>query len=394
MILGITGGIAAYKAAFLASLLTHLGVTVHAVMTRAATEFITPLTLQSLTKQPVYLDVFDERDPGAIAHIALADQASAIIVAPATADIIARVAHGLGDDMLTTILLAATCPVIFAPAMNVHMYENKIVQANLEILRQAGYHVAEPGVGPLACGYEGRGRLMEPPDIVEYLEMILTRKHFSGKSVLVTAGPTKERIDPVRFISNDSTGTMGYSLAQMAWRMGAKVTLVSGPVGIPAPIGVDLVKVESAQDMLDEVTRRLADADVVIKTAAVADFRPETVSSLKIKKQNRDALTLSLVKNPDILQHISHFKAKHTYVVGFAAETHDTDLYARKKLHEKDLDLLVLNDVLEEGAGFGTGTNRVTLYDRSGEVTEVPKAPKLEIAQSILMHVATKLQTP
>ncbi len=389
IVLGITGGIAAYKAAMLASALTKRGARVQTVMTRHATQFITPLTLQSVTRQPVFVDMFDERDPSRIAHIALADDADLVVVAPATADAIARVAHGAGDDMLTTMLLATRVPVILAPAMNVHMYENPIVQRNLSILREVGFYVAEPGVGPLACGYTGRGRLMEPDEIVEFIDMVLTPKRLAGRTVLVTAGPTRERIDPVRYLSNDSTGTMGYALAQMAWRMGAKVTLVTGPAAKEPPMGVETVAVYSAQEMLRAVVERVPNNDIVIKSAAVADYRPVQAATVKIKKTDQE-LRLDLVRNADILQAVRAVRNSSTYVVGFAAETHDVDYYARKKLQEKELDMLVLNDILEEGAGFGDTTNRVTLYFADGAVLPLGLAPKLAVAGDILSHVASR----
>ena len=283
IVLGITGGIAAYKAAMLASLLTKRGAKVITVMTKGATAFITPLTLQSLTHQPVYTDIFDERDPSRITHIDLADSTDLVVVAPATADFIARAAHGMADDLLSAVLLATTAPVLVAPAMNVHMYAHPIFLQNLDRLRDAGYYVAEPGVGPLACGYTGKGRLMEPDEIVEFMDMVLTAKQLSGKRVLITAGPTRERIDPVRYLSNDSTGTMGYALAQMAWRMGAVVTLISGPVAIKPPLGVDVVSVESASAMREEVLSRASEQDTIIMAAAVADYRPSVVSDRKLK---------------------------------------------------------------------------------------------------------------
>ncbi len=391
IILGITGGIAAYKAAILASALTKRKARVTTLMTRAATKFITPLTLQSLTREPVYEDVFDERNPTRITHIELADEADLVVVAPATADALSRIAHGIGDDMLTTVLLATRAPVVLAPAMNVHMYENKIVQNNMRLLMDAGYHIAEPGVGPLACGYTGKGRLMEPDDLIEFIEMVLTEKPLRGEHVLVTAGPTRERIDPVRYLSNDSTGTMGYALAQMAWRMGAKVTLISGPVNKPPLMGVELISVTSAAEMHDVVMRQLPFASILLKAAAVADYRPEVQSELKLKKQGSDPYKLTLVQNQDILKAIHDLPAHSCFVVGFAAETHDADYYARKKLDEKGLDLLILNNVLEPGAGFGETTNRVALFYPDGSVETLPLAPKLDVAHDILLAVAREM---
>ncbi len=390
IVLGITGGIAAYKAAMLASLLTKRGAKVITVMTKGATAFITPLTLQSLTHQPVYTDIFDERDPSRITHIDLADSADLVVVAPATADFIARAAHGMADDLLTAVLLATTAPVLMAPAMNVHMYAHPIFLQNLERLRDAGYYVAEPGVGPLACGYTGKGRLMEPDEIVEFMDMVLTAKRLSGKRVLITAGPTRERIDPVRYLSNDSTGTMGYALAQMAWRMGAVVTLVSGSVAIKPPLGVDVVNVESASAMREEVLSRASEQDTIIMAAAVADYRPSVVSDRKLKK-DEGSRTIELVKNPDILMDLREVKGRHTFVVGFAAETHDAEFYAKKKLRDKGADMLVLNNVLEPGAGFGPGTNKVTVFFADDTVVEVGKQLKLGVAQELLTMIADRL---
>jgi len=387
IVLGISGGIAAYKAASLASLLTKRGATVRTVMTQGATEFITPLTLQSVTRQPVYVDVYDERDPAQITHIALADAADLVVVAPATADLIARAAQGSAGDMLTALLLATRAPVVLAPAMNVHMWDHPLVKRNLMVLQEIGYKVAEPGVGPLACGYNGQGRLMEPDDIAEYLEMSLTPKVLSGRRVLVTAGPTRERIDPVRYLSNDSTGAMGYAVAQAAWRAGADVTLVSGAAGRTPPLGVEIVGVESAADLLSAVSSRMAQTDLLIMAAAVADYRPVTAQTRKIKKHD-DELTLQLTKNPDVLLHVQGLRKAGALVVGFAAETHDGDYYARQKLAAKALDVLALNNVLEPGAGFGEGTNRLTLYFRDGRVEPLALADKLDVATNLIERVA------
>ena len=392
IILGVSGGIAAYKAASLASLLVKRGIRVQTVMTKAATEFITPLTLQSLTKEPVYVDVLAEQDPARISHVALADEADAVVIAPASADLIARAAHGLADDMLTTILLAARCPVIVAPSMNVHMYENPLVQRNLQTLRDIGYVIAEPDEGLLACGYEGKGRLMEPHDIAEILEGVLSPKPLLGKTVLVTAGPTLERIDPVRYVTNDSTGTMGYTLARCAWRMGADVTLVSGKVNLSAGIGIKLVQAESALAMQREVIKRVGHADLLIMAAAVADYRPLITYDHKWKKTDDvDTVEVAMVRNPDILSSLQGHYKPGAFSIGFAAETHDVDQHARKKLIDKGVDLLVVNNVLEPGAGFGTGTNRVDLYYRDGAVEALPLAPKSDVAKMILERAASRL---
>ena len=387
IILGVCGGIAAFKAAALASMLTKRGDLVRTVMTEGATKFVAPLTFQSLTRQPVYTDVFDERDPARIAHIGLADEADAIVVAPATADAIGRIAHGLGDDMLTTTLLAARCPVILAPAMNVHMYDNPIVRRNLDLLSAAGYLVAEPGVGLLACGYTGKGRLMEPEEIVEFLDMALSDKPFAGRRIVVTAGPTRERIDPVRYLTNDSSGKMGYALARAAWRMGAEVTLISGPSCLKEPLGVRFVGVESARDMLREVERHARGCDVLVMAAAVADLRPLSARQEKIKKADFPQ-ALEWTANPDILSAVREWPDRPARVVGFAAETHDGERYAREKLAGKGLDVIALNNVLEPGAGFGADTNRIVLYFADGSAHALPFSSKDEVADGLLRRVA------
>lgn len=392
IVLGISGGIAAYKAAGLASLLVKQGFQVQTVMTKAATEFITPLTLQALTKQPVYVDVLAEQDPTRISHVAMADQADAIIIAPATADVIARIAHGLADDMLTSILLVARCPVIVAPSMNVHMYEHPLVQKNLRVLRELGYIIAEPDEGMLACGYVGKGRLLEPSDLAEILSFALSPKPLQGKKILVTAGPTKERIDPVRYVTNDSTGTMGYALARCAWKLGAHVTLLSGAVNLLPGIGIDVISVSSAIHLQEEVEKRIAEVDMFIMTAAVADYRPQTTYDYKWKKTDDvDTVTWTMVRNPDILVSLKGKYKPGAYVIGFAAETHDVDRYARKKLVDKGVDLLVVNNVLEYGAGFGTGTNRVDLYFQDGRTTALPLASKMDVATMILQQALVRM---
>ncbi len=390
IVLGVSGGIAAFKAAALASRLTQMGNRVIVVMTRGAQQFVTPLTFQSLTHQAVYCDVFDEQDPSRIAHIALADEADLVLVAPATADILARAAHGLADDMLSSLLLAATCPVAFIPAMNVHMYEHPIVQHNLQTLERYGYFVAQTGTGSLACGYEGRGRLLEPDEIVEYAEMALAKKLLAGRRVLVSAGPTIERIDPVRYLTNDSTGTMGHALARAAWRMGARVTLVAGPTCLAPPLGVETVAVRSALEMREAVLGRLAGLDLLVMAAAVADYRPATVESQKIKKRD-EKLQLELVRNPDILGEVATHPDRPACVIGFAAETHDTERYAEDKLVRKRLDAIIANDVMEPGAGFGGSTNRVTIHMRDGQPEQLPLMDKQDVAWEVLARAAQRL---
>lgn len=286
IILGISGGIAAYKAATICSRLVSLGAEVHVMMTESAAKFITPLTLQTLSKNPVHIDTFEERNPEVVTHIDLADRADAILLAPATANVIAKLAHGLADDMLSTTMLAATCPIVIAPAMNVHMYEHPAVVHNIELLMQRGVQFIEPGTGQLACGYVAKGRLAEPEDIVATLDQWLNQpKLLAGKKVLVTAGGTIERLDPVRYLTNDSSGKMGFAVAQAAQEQGAEVTVIAGRTSAPAPQGVELVQVESAEDMLQAVLARFETSDIVIKSAAVADYRPKVIHNQKLKKQ-------------------------------------------------------------------------------------------------------------
>lgn len=391
ILLGICGGIAAYKAAALCSKLVQAGAKVNVIMTESATKFIAPLTLQTLSREPVAIDTFDEKDPTVVNHIHLADHADLVIVAPATANMIAKLAYGLADDMLSTTLLATTAPILIAPAMNVHMYAHPAVQQNMRILADRGVRYVEPGTGQLACGYVGKGRLAEPEDIVA-----ATYEHFGktkllqGLRIVVTAGGTKERIDPVRYISNDSSGKMGYAIAEAARDYGAEVTLVSAADTIQSPAGIETVPVQSAQNMMDEVISRYDTADVVIKAAAVSDYRMKEVHSQKIKK-TREELTLTLVKNPDILQTLGS-KKQHQFLVGFAAETTDVERYAMDKLQRKNCDLIVANDVTMDGAGFGTDTNIVNVYDKQGLTLSLPMLSKREVAEQLLKLIADRLK--
>jgi phosphopantothenoylcysteine decarboxylase/phosphopantothenate--cysteine ligase len=397
IILGITGGIAAYKAAALTSKLTQKGAEVHVIMTASAKQFITELTLQSLSKQRVYSDTFQERDPSSISHIDLADSADLVLIAPATANIIAKMAHGLADDMLSTTLLAATAPVMVAPAMNVHMYQHPAVLSNIDTLYNRGVHFIEPGEGLLACGYVGKGRLEEPEAIVKVVENFFALQNdkksgpLAGKKVVVTAGGTVERIDPVRYISNDSSGKMGFALARAARAMGAEVTLIAARTDEAPPRDADirLVRVESAQDMYEAVTERWADCDILIKAAAVADYRPRHSAESKIKKSG-DTMTLELVKTTDILESLGKMKDKQ-FLIGFAAETGNAEYYAKDKLVRKNLDLIVANDVAVEGAGFGTDTNIVSVYDADGLVLDLPLASKDEVARRVLQLAAERV---
>ncbi|QAV26427.1 bifunctional phosphopantothenoylcysteine decarboxylase/phosphopantothenate--cysteine ligase CoaBC [Neobacillus thermocopriae] len=391
ILLCVTGGIAVYKAAALTSKLVQAGANVKVVMTEAACQFVTPLTFQALSKNEVYIDTFDEKKPHVIAHIDLADWAHVVLVAPATANTIAKLAHGLADNMVTTILLATKAPVWIAPAMNVHMYEHPAVQQNMRTLQSFGYRFIEPAEGMLACGYVGKGRLEEPETIVTLLEQHFATNHIlKGKKVLVTAGPTREKLDPVRFFSNHSTGKMGYALAEAARDFGADVVLISGPTALPSPPGVQMIRVESAQHMYEEVMNHFHDSDIVIKTAAVADYRPKYVADNKIKKQQGD-YTVVLERTIDILQTLGEQKT-HQFLVGFAAETNDVEQYAKDKLARKNADMIVANNVVQEGAGFGTDTNIVTLFKRDGTTKQLPLLPKSEVAKEILREVHREIE--
>lgn len=398
VLLGVTGGIAAFKAASLCSKLVQQGAEVRVIMTESATRFVTELTLQALSKHPVYTDTFDEKNPQVIAHIDLADWADLVLIAPATANIIAKMAVGLGDDMLSTTLLATEAKIMLAPAMNVHMYTHPTVTRNLAELAARGVLMIEPGSGQLACGYTGKGRMEEPENIVAAVEAYFARREraaqrpLTGRKVVVTAGGTIERLDPVRYITNDSSGKMGFAIAKAALDLGAEVTLVMGRTDAAPPIhreGLSLVRVESAQDMYEAVQGLWADTDILVKAAAVADYRPKQAAERKIKKSG-DSMTLELVKNIDILEALGRNKTKQ-FLIGFAAETDHLEEHAMDKLRRKNCDLLVANDVTAEGAGFGTDTNIVHVYDANGLVLSIPRAPKEEIGLAILELVAARL---
>ncbi|OMF11196.1 bifunctional 4'-phosphopantothenoylcysteine decarboxylase/phosphopantothenoylcysteine synthetase [Paenibacillus amylolyticus] len=401
IVLGVTGGIAAYKAATLCSRLVQKGADVHVIMTASATQFITELTLQTLTRNTVYTDTFDEREPAVVSHIHLADLADLVLVAPATANVIAKMAHGMADDMLSTTLLATTAPVMIAPAMNVHMYDHPAVKHNMNLLVERGAMMIEPGEGLLACGYVGKGRLEEPESIVDVVERFFEQREsadrarqgqaslLQGKKVVVTAGGTIERIDPVRYITNDSSGKMGFAIAAAARDLGADVKLVMGSTQAKPPENVELIPVQSAQDMYEAVTREWDDADIVVKAAAVADYRPKEVYTEKIKKKG-DTLSLELVKNIDILETLGKQKT-HQFLIGFAAETQSVEMYAREKLERKNCDLIVANDVTRTGAGFGTDTNAVHIYDREGLVEELPVIAKDDVAHRLLRIAAERI---
>jgi phosphopantothenoylcysteine decarboxylase / phosphopantothenate---cysteine ligase len=394
ILLCVTGGIAVYKAAALTSKLTQAGANVRVILSDSATEFVTPLTFQALSRNEVYTHTFDEKDSKKIAHIDLADWADLILVGPATANVIGKIANGIADNMITTTLLAATSPVWIAPAMNVHMYQHPAVIRNIETLKQYGYSFIEPGEGYLACGYIGKGRLEEPETIVakmsDFFDRSSEKLNLVGKTIIITAGPTKEKIDPVRYISNHSTGKMGYAIAEEAQKAGARVLLISGPVSLTPPKGVQLIMVESAQEMYDEVLSRFAEADIVIKSAAVADYRPKTYVDHKIKKQPGEQV-IELERTKDILLELGQKKDKQI-LIGFAAETDHVEEYAQKKLKTKNADMIVANNLHQEGAGFGTDTNIVTFYKKDGSSKCLPKLSKNEVAGKILEEASFLLK--
>jgi phosphopantothenoylcysteine decarboxylase/phosphopantothenate--cysteine ligase len=390
VILGVTGGIAAYKAAALCSKLTQAGVDVRVIMTVSATKFVQPLTFQTLSRRPVMIDTFDDHDASGVQHIDLADAAHLIVIAPATANIIGKLANGIADDMLTTTVLASLAPVLIAPAMNVHMYDHPAVRHNLAILKQRGIQLFDPGAGQLACGYVGKGRMAEPEQLFERIAALLSdHKPLQGKRVLVTAGGTLERIDPVRYLTNDSSGKMGYAFAEVAKALGAEVSLISGRTVLSPPDGIQVVHIESAQEMLDAVLEQFTNTDIVIKAAAVADYRPASAAGNKIKKSS-DSLQLQLVKNPDILQILGERKTSQ-FIVGFAAETDNLVQNALDKVRRKRCDLLVANDVTQSGAGFGTNTNIVTLFDGQGVIEELPLMDKHQVARHVMELVAERI---
>jgi len=389
----ITGGIAAYKAADLVRRLIKQGAEVRVAMTKAATEFITPYTLQILSKNEVFTNVFEDKDPAEVSHIHLADWSELAVVAPATANVMAKMAHGIADDFVTTTLLATTAPVFIVPAMNTHMLENPATVRNWERLEQDGHFVMEPDTGFLAEGYEGRGRFPEPEAIVEAIQEYLIRQQtdlpLRGKKVVVTAGGTKERIDPVRYITNDSSGKMGYQLAMAARDKGAKVVLISASTQLKHPFGMEVVAVESAQQMSDAVFKEFESADIVIMAAAVSDYTPETQATQKIKKKENQ-MVISLAKTQDILATMGQQKS-HQFLVGFAAETHDVAEYAMGKLEKKNADMIVANDVSKPHAGFNKETNEVTLFSKDTPPIELSVRSKRDIADSIIQEVIQKL---
>ncbi|MBR2593373.1 MAG: bifunctional phosphopantothenoylcysteine decarboxylase/phosphopantothenate--cysteine ligase CoaBC [Firmicutes bacterium] len=383
VVLGVTGSIAAYKMANLASMLIKLNCDVHVLMTKNATNFINPITFETLTRNKCIVDTFDREFEFDVKHISLAQKADVFMIAPASANIIGKMANGIADDMLSTTVLAAECPKIVSPAMNTHMFDNRIVQDNMKKLEDYGFIIIPPDSGVLACRDVGRGKLPSENVLLEYiLKEIQCEKDLVGKKILVTAGPTRESIDPVRYITNHSTGKMGYAIAKMAMRRGADVTLVSGPADLEPPMFMEFVPIESAEDMFREVTKRSDSCDIIIKAAAVADFTPETVSDEKIKKKEV-GMTIPLKRTKDILKYLGEHKKEGQLLCGFAMETSNLVENARKKLDSKNVDMIAGNSLRDTGAGFGTDTNKITLVTRDG-LTELPLISKEEVANVIL----------
>jgi len=384
IVLGITGGIAAYKAADIASKLTQAGARVEVVMTEAATKLITPLTLRNIIHRPVVTDMFEMASEYSVEHVALAEAADVVLIAPATANTIARLAAGIADNMLGCIVLATKAPVIISPSMNDIMYQNSVTQENLAKLKARGFTIIEPEYGRLASGKMGKGRLPETGKIIGVIERVLgQKKDLDGKHIVVTAGGTREPIDPVRHIGNRSSGKMGYALAEAARDRGAEVTLITAPASLPEPSGVKVIKVKTAVEMKEAVVGAVKKADALLMAAAVADYQPKAIAKSKIKKESKQGLTLELVKTPDILSEVTGNFIK----VGFAAESENMVANAKKKLREKRLDMIVANDITQADSGFDVDTNRVTLIDKKGKVEELPLMSKREVAEKILDKV-------
>ncbi len=391
VLLGVTGGIAAYKAASLASLLVKQHANVEVIMTENATKFITPLTFEQLTGNRTITDTFDRNFQHQTEHISLSKRADLVLIAPATANVCAKLAHGLADDMLTTTVLACKCPRLISPAMNTNMYENPVTQDNLKLLKKYGWEVISPASGRLACGDVGAGKLPEPEELVQYIlkEIALTHD-LSGKTVLVTAGPTREALDPVRFLSNHSTGKMGYSIAYMAMLRGARVLLISGPSALNSPSFVERIDVVSAQDMFEAVTKHASEADYVFKAAAVADYTPAAYSTSKIKKKD-DCLSISLDRTQDILKYLGETKTSRQIICGFSMETENVLENSRKKLESKKIDMICANNLLEKGAGFAVDTNVITVITPDDTI-DLPLQSKTAAANTIL-DIAMKLSS-
>ena len=387
VVLGVTGGIAAYKAAEVVSRLRKQGANVHVIMTKSAMEFVQPLTFETLSNNPVVTDTFDRRAPWEVEHSSLAQRAEVFVIAPATANILAKMACGIADDMLSTTVLATKAPVLVAPAMNTGMWTADATQHNMQTLRSRGVQVVGPGAGFLACGDVGSGRMSEPQEIVAAIEAILNpRLDMAGLKVMVTAGATRERMDPVRYMTNDSSGKMGFAIAGAAKKRGAEVTVVAGSTTAQEPEGVEMVRIESTRDLLAAVTARAADMDVIIQAAAPADYRFAVQHDQKMKKKDGQPLVFELVENPDVAAAVGRMKKPGQTLVGFAAETENLLENAARKLDRKNLDMIVANDVSKPGAGFNVDTNIATLLTRKGTV-ECPLQKKAELAQTILDQV-------
>lgn len=392
VVLGVTGGIAAYKACEVVSRLRKLHAGVDVIMTENATKLVAPLTFETLSNRPVAVDTFSRIESWDVKHISLAQKADVFVVAPTTANLMAKLAHGIADDMLSTTLLATKAPILLAPAMNTGMWTAQATQDNLKTLQARGVHTVGPASGMLACGDTGAGRMSEPEEIVEAICKLLTAKQdLAGKKVLVTAGPTAERIDPVRYLTNDSSGKMGYAIAQAALDRGAEVTVVTGPVHIPAPVGARMLPVQSTMDLYHTMLENAPLQDIVIQAAAPADYRVEKPADQKIKKQDGESLVLTLVENPDVAKAVGQQKKPGQVLVGFAAETQKVTENAIKKLHKKNLDMIVANDVTAEGAGFGVDTNIVTLITEAG-LKPLPKMTKRQVGDCILDEALRLLQ--
>lgn len=390
IVLGVTGSIAAYKIASLASMLVKQKADVTVIMTQNATNFINPITFETLTGNKCLVDTFDRNFQYSVEHVSLAKQADVFLIAPASANVIAKAAHGLADDMLTTTLLACTCPKIVAPAMNTRMFQNEIVQDNMKILKKYGMEVIHPASGYLACGDTGEGKMPEPEVLLEYIIKAVTPKDMAGKRVLVTAGPTQEKLDPVRYISNHSTGKMGYAIAKAAMLRGAEVTLVSGKVAITPPMGVEVVPIVSAADMAKAVKERAQEQDIIIKAAAVADYRPVMVAEEKMKKKDGD-MTIPLERTEDILAYLGSHRRPGQFLCGFSMETEHMLENSRAKLEKKNIDMIVANNLKQAGAGFGTDTNVVTLLTRV-DTRELPLMKKEEVADELLSYILGQME--
>ena len=394
ILLAVTGGIAAYKAIDLTSKLTQAGYEVKVMLTEHAQQFVTPLAFQAISRHHVYTNTFIEAHPEEIQHVALGDWADVIVVAPATANTIAKLSAGIADDMVTSTLLATKTPKFIAPAMNVHMYENPRTLHNISILEEDGYHFIQPGDGFLACGYVAKGRMEEPLEILNVINRYfdqqehLEQSTFKGKHALVTAGPTVEVIDPVRFVSNRSSGKMGYALAQALKQRGAIVTLVTGPTQLDDPQGIEVVHIQSAEEMFEEVTARYQTQDIVFKAAAVSDYTPKEVQPHKVKKQDGE-LSVVFKRTPDILKYLGEHKA-HQYLVGFAAETQDIERYAQEKLTRKNADVIISNNVGDTSIGFSSDDNELTMHFKNHLQIDISKGKKIDVAQRILDELETR----